>query len=53
MDFIIRLIGEEEGVTLIEYALIAVIISIAVIVILTDIGNIVRGFYQSVADAFP
>jgi len=53
MDFIMRLIREEEGVALIEYALIAILIAIALVFTLGLVGETVSEFYQSVADAFP
>ncbi|MFO8023034.1 MAG: Flp family type IVb pilin [Perlabentimonas sp.] len=48
-----RLFREDDGVTSIEYALIAVLIAIAIVVTLDQVGVTVSGFYQSVADAFP
>jgi len=42
---------EEEGQTLIEYALILVLISVVVIVVLTLVGTNVDAVFQNIADA--
>ena len=52
MRVLMKLLREEEGVTLIEYALISVIIAIALFASLQSISSTLNGFYQSVADAF-
>lgn len=44
--------GNEEGVTLIEYALLAMVTAIALVSVLSDVGTAVQGFFQSVAEAF-
>ena len=47
-----KLFNEEKGATVIEYGLVAVLISIVAIVVLNEIGLNVNGLYVKVADAF-
>lgn len=53
MKLLTKFTSEEEGVTLIEYALIALLIAIALVITLVQVGGTVSDFYQSVANAFP
>ena len=51
-EFLVRLEGKKEkGQTLIEYALIAVLIAIVVITVLTAIGGNLQTVFQHVRDA--
>lgn len=47
------LVQEEKGATSIEYALLASIIAVAIVIFVEAVGVQVQAFYQSVADAFP
>ena len=51
MKLLKRLFREEEGVTLIEYALIAALIAIAAIVVIGLVGDEVNVVFQRVLDA--
>jgi len=51
MDIYKRLFKEEEGATVIEYGLVAVLIAIVAIFVLKEIGLNVNALYQIVADA--
>lgn len=51
MTKFINFIRNEEGVTILEYALIVGIISIAAILLFPDIGDAVTGFFQDIVDA--
>jgi pilus assembly protein Flp/PilA len=42
---------DEEGATMIEYALIATLISIAAIAVLTDIGDQLQNVFQQIVEA--
>jgi pilus assembly protein Flp/PilA len=46
-----RFIREEEGVTAIEYALIAALIAVVIIAAVRAVGTDVNSTFQSVADA--
>ena len=48
-----RFFKDESGATAIEYALIAMIISVGVIAALTSIGSSLNGTLSSVASALP
>ncbi len=50
MKLISKLYREEQGVTLIEYGLIAALIAMAVVVALTIAGEQVKNFYESLAN---
>jgi Flp pilus assembly pilin Flp len=52
LDLIKRLAGE-EGQTLVEYALILVLIAIALVGSLTMFEGSLNGFYQTAANMFP
>jgi len=41
---------QEEGQTLVEYALILVLIAIVVILVLTALGTNVQGIFQTISD---
>jgi pilus assembly protein Flp/PilA len=45
--------AREEGQSLVEYALVLVLIAIAVIGILAVLGTNIAGVFQRIADAFP
>jgi pilus assembly protein Flp/PilA len=51
MNLLKRLFREEEGVTLIEYALIAALIAIAAIVTLGLVGGQINALFQQVLSA--
>ncbi len=48
-----RLVREEEGQDLVEYALLVVLIALAVIVGVTAFGNQVNAFYNGLAARIP
>lgn len=43
----------EDGVTSIEYALIAGLIAVVIVLAVTNLGAAVQGMYQLIADSFP
>lgn len=47
-----RFLQSRRGATSIEYGLIALLISLAIVVALTSISGSVAGFYAAVAKAF-
>ncbi len=49
----VELLTEEKGVTTIEYAIIASLIAMALVISLTNIGDKLATFYQSVVNVFP
>ena len=49
LDLIRRFFKEEDGVTAIEYALIAALISVVIIVAVTLVGDNLSAIYDSVA----
>jgi pilus assembly protein Flp/PilA len=51
MDLFKRFILEEEGVTAIEYALIAALIAVVIIGTLTTLGGAISDKFQVIADA--
>ena len=51
MKLLKRLFNEEEGVTLIEYALIAALIAVVSIAILTLVGTSVRDLFSAIQTA--
>lgn len=53
MEKLIRFLKDEEGVTAIEYSLIAALIAIVIILAVTDAGEAVRDTFQQVADTIP
>ena len=50
MEKIKRFFKEEEGVTMVEYGLIAMLIAIVIIVALASIGVSLSSFFQTAAD---
>jgi pilus assembly protein Flp/PilA len=53
MKKLFHLFDSEEGVTSIEYALIASLIAMVIVVTVTALGSTVKDLYQSVVSAFP
>ena len=53
MEAIKRFLKGEEGVTAIEYALIAVGIAIAIIVTVMAVGTQINNAFQCIADCLP
>ena len=51
MESLVRFVRDEDGVTAIEYGLIAALIAIAIIVAVTTIGTNLNGFFGTVADS--
>lgn len=51
MNFITKFIREEDGVTAIEYGLIAALIAVVIIAAVTTVGTNLRLVFCSVADA--
>lgn len=51
MNFIKKFIREEDGVTAIEYGLIAALIAIVIIAAVTTVGTRLRTVFNSVATA--
>lgn len=51
MEIIKRLVREEEGQGMVEYALIAALISIAALAVLTPLGAQIKVIYNNVLDA--
>ena len=52
LSLILRLLRDQDGVTAIEYALIASLISIAAVAMMTIIGTNVTKTFSTVASAF-
>jgi pilus assembly protein Flp/PilA len=50
MDFIKNFLREEEGVTAIEYGLIAALVAVAIIVGAGDLGVELNGIFQRLAN---
>lgn len=48
----LRVLAREDGQTLVEYSLIVMIVAIAAIGALTQIGGTVRGFFDNLATDF-
>jgi pilus assembly protein Flp/PilA len=53
MEKIKRFFKEEEGVTAIEYGLIAGLIAVIIIVAVAMVGTKLSGVFQTVADTLP
>lgn len=49
MERLVRFLKDEEGVTSIEYALIAALIAIVIVIALSFVGNEVSETYENVA----
>ncbi|WP_257540272.1 Flp family type IVb pilin [Sphingobium sp. CFD-1] len=50
MQFIRKMLKNEEGATAIEYGLIAALIAVAAIGAMSSLGSNLRGTFQTVAD---
>lgn len=50
MNFIKKFIREEDGVTAIEYGLIAALIAVVIIAAITAVGTQLSGIFQTIAD---
>ncbi len=50
MKKVIRFLKNEDGVTAIEYGLIAALIAIVIILAVTESGTALRGFFERVRD---
>jgi pilus assembly protein Flp/PilA len=50
-QWIKRLWADESGATAIEYALIAALIAVGLLVVLGDVGNAIEAVFQSIVDA--
>lgn len=48
-----RFLQDEEGVTAIEYGLIAALIAVVIIGAVTTVGTDLRGVFQTIAAALP
>lgn len=51
MEKLIRFLRDEEGVTAIEYGLIAALIAVVIIVAVTNVGTSLSAKFQEIADA--
>ena len=51
MNFITKFIREEDGVTAIEYGLIAALIAVVIIAAVTLVGTNLRGVFTSISTA--
>ena len=51
MEIMKRLVREEEGQGLVEYALIIALISIAAILVMPTVGSTISGIFQDIIDA--
>lgn len=50
-ELIKRLLHDEDGATIVEYALMAVLIAVVCIVAVTTLGTAVKALFQSINDA--
>jgi pilus assembly protein Flp/PilA len=50
MEKLIRFIKDEDGVTAIEYSLIAALIAVAIIATVTDVRNAINTVFTTVSD---
>ncbi|MBW2167103.1 MAG: Flp family type IVb pilin [Deltaproteobacteria bacterium] len=50
MEKLIRFFKDEEGVTAIEYSLIAALIAIVIVVVVGSVGDSVNEVFQNIAD---
>ena len=53
MERLLKFLKEEEGVTAIEYGLIAALVAVAIIVAMTTLGGKVKGTFETVSGAMP
>jgi len=51
MKRLVKLLKGEEGLVAIEYALIALFVAIAIIAVVTDLGEALQGIFQQIVDA--
>lgn len=52
-NLLVRLVKDEEGATMIEYALLAALISVVAITMITNVGTKVNTTFDSVNNALP
>jgi len=52
MKLLKRLFRDEEGATMIEYALLAALISVIAILAITDVGEAVLATFEAIAGSF-
>jgi pilus assembly protein Flp/PilA len=50
-QFLQQLYADDEGATAIEYALIAALIAVGLLVVLGDVGAAIQATFQRIADA--
>lgn len=53
MKKFIKFLRDEEGVTAIEYGLIAALIAVVIILAVTQTGTAIRGVFEAVVAALP
>jgi pilus assembly protein Flp/PilA len=53
MERLLRFLKDEEGVTAIEYGLIAALIAVAIILTVTAVGDSLNSTFTAVSDALP
>ncbi len=53
MKTLVKFLKDEEGVTAVEYGLIAALIAGVIILVTTSLGNKVSATFQSLATAMP
>jgi len=51
LEMMKRFVRDEEGVTAIEYGLIAALIAVVIILSVTNVGTALSGIFQEIADA--
>jgi len=51
MEMVRNFMKEEDGVTAIEYGLIAALVSVLIITAVTSIGNSLKGTFETIATA--
>jgi pilus assembly protein Flp/PilA len=51
--FVARFLREEEGVTALEYGLIAGLIAVAIVSTVTNLGNDLTAVFQKIIDKLP
>ena len=53
MDTLRNLIHKDEGVTAVEYGLIAALIAVAIIAVVTGLGTKLKGEFTTITNALP
>jgi len=53
MERLLRFLKDEDGVTAIEYGLIAALIAVAIILTVTAVGDSLNSTFTAVSDALP